>query len=116
MFGVFKKHRILKITLLICGFFLAWYLVSPMVDMINGQSVAIENAIGTYAYGVDHWVDLITTSYGKMVSNDQTINFNYTYDKGLFICESNEHTWEMRYLSSNSIFNCYDQTYLFKRN
>lgn len=115
MFGVYKKHRILKISLISLSLILLWFLVSPAVGLIQGQKVTIENAIGTYVYGVDHWVDLITTEYGKMVSNEKTIMFEYTYEKGLFTCTSLEETWNMRYLSNDSIFNCYDNTYLFKK-
>lgn len=119
MFGVFKKHRILKLIGLTFGLFLLWYLVSPAIDMIRGQDVQITELVGTYAYGTDHVVEFYTETIGKMVSEGVPTEFMYTFDKGIISCHSvgdDPQEWEMRTLSNGAIFNCYDSTYLFKRN
>ena len=116
MFSLFKRHRILKLGGIAIGLFLLWYLLSPMVDLIKGMDVAPEALIGNYAYGVDHYVELITEKLGKMTSEETVIEFSYTYDKGLISCSSNdeETTWTMRCVSDNAIFNGYDSSYLFR--
>ena len=117
MFGVFKKHRILKLAGLFLGLFLLWYLVSPVIDIVKGQSVPLTEIVGSYAYGVDHWIDFYTTECGKMVSSGESIMFSYEYDKGTIHCTEYEtdRSWDIKVLSTDSIYNCYDKTYLFKR-
>lgn len=119
MFGVFKKHRILKLIGLAFGLFLLWFIVSPVIDMTKGQDYQLTEVIGSYAYGVDHWIDFISEDYGKMVSFGEAKVFSFTYDKGTFYCidlEDTETSWKMKVLSTNSIYNCYDGCYLFRRN
>ena len=118
MFALFKKHRILKLVGIAFGLFLLWFLLSPMVDMIKGQDLTNEQIIGSYIYGSSHYVELYTVRIGKMVSEEVTIEFTYTYDKGVLECQGydEETTWKMRAISDNAIFNGYDSTYLFKRN
>ena len=79
MFSLFKRHRILKLGGIAIGLFLLWYLLSPMVDLIKGMDIAPEDLIGNYAYGVDHYVELITEKLGKMTSEETVIEFNGTH-------------------------------------
>ena len=117
MFAIFKKHRILKLVGIAFGLFLLWYLLSPMADMIRGQDLTNEEIIGSYIYGSSHYVEIYTVKIGKMVSEEVTIEFTYTYDKGIVNCLSDdkETSWTMRAISDNALFNNYDSTYLFKR-
>ena len=116
MFALFKRHRILKLGGIAIGLFLLWYLISPMMDLVKGMDVKPEDVVGNYAYGVDHYVELITDRVGKMTSKEVVIEFNYTYDKGLLSCSSidEETSWNMRCVSDNALYNGYDSTYLFK--
>ena len=116
MFALFKRHRILKLGGIAIGLFLLWYLISPMMDLVKGMDVKPEDVVGNYAYGVDHYVELITDRVGKMTSKEVVIEFNYTYDKGLLSCSSidEETTWNMRCVSDNALYNGYDSIYLFK--
>ena len=116
MFKLFQKHRLLKLGGLTIGLFLLWYLISPFVDLVKGMDVELIDLIGNYAYGSDHYVELITDQVGKMTSKEAVIEFTYTYDKGLVACISldEETTWSMRAVSNNALFNEYDSTYLFK--
>ena len=118
MFQLFKKHRILKLGGLTVGLFLLWYLISPFADLIKGMDVEVIDLIGSYAYGSEHYVELLTDQLGKMTSKESVIEFNYTYDKGLLTCISldEETNWTMRAVSDNALFNNYDSTYLFKVN
>ena len=87
-----------------------------MMDLIKGMDMSSEEIVGNYAYGLEHYVELITDRVGKMTSEDVVIEFNYTYDKGLLTCCSldEETSWTMRCVSDNALFNGYDSTYLFK--
>lgn len=116
MFALFKRHRILKLGGIAIGLFLLWYLISPMMDLVKGMDMSSEEIVGNYAYGLEHYVELITDRVGKMTSEDVVIEFNYTYDKGLLDCVSldEETSWTMRCVSDNALFNGYDSTYLFK--
>ena len=116
MFSLFKRHRILKLSGIAIGLFLLWYFLSPMIDLIKGMDVKSEALVGNYAYGVDHYVELITDRIGKMTSKDIVIEFNYTYDKGLLNCTSldEETIWTMRCVSDNALYNGYDSSYLFR--
>lgn len=118
MFAVFKKHRILKVVGIAFGLFLLWYIASPMIDLIQGQSVEHIDLLGSYVYGTEHYVDIITEKLGKMVSENTTIEFAYTYDKGLLTCYEvidETNSWDMRVIGQDAIFNCYDSTYLFRK-
>lgn len=117
MFALFKKHRILKLVGIAIGLFLLWFLVSPIIDIVKGQDLTLDQLQGSYIYGDTHYVEFFTERFGKMVSEEVTIEFTYTYDKGIVNCLSDdkETSWTMRAISDNALFNNYDYTYLFKR-
>ena len=116
MFSLFKKGRVLKLGGLTIGLFLLWYLLSPFVDLVKGMPVTSEVLIGNYAYGVDHYVEVITDKKGKMTSEETIIEFSYVFDKGLLTCSSidEEDEWTMRCISNNALYNGFDSTYLLK--
>ena len=118
MFALFKKHRILKLVGFTAGLFLIFFLLSPIIDMVKGQDIDASELLGSYSYGTEHYVDILTNNVGRMVSKGTTVEFTYTYDKGRIDCLSADKTisWRMRTVSDNAIFNSYDTTYLFKRN
>ena len=115
MFDVFKRHRKLKLAGITLGLLLAWFLAKPAIDMADGQNVDQSNLIGSYANTADHQVMIYDQEVGRLVSENTSEDFFYTYKQGVLECRSLYFDFKIRVLGDGSLFNGYDNTYLYRR-
>lgn len=114
MYSVYRKHRILKVILLTLGLVAGSFIVTPAINLAKGRKIEASSLIGNYAFGIDHQVVIYNPSVGKMVSEDVTVQFFYTFENGVISCDSENLSWEMRSLGDGNIFNCFDNYFLLR--
>ena len=115
MFDVFKRHRKLKLAGIAFGLLLAWYAAKPAIDMANGQNVDPESLIGSYANTSEHQVMIYDGEVGRLISENTFEDFFYNYIQGVLECRSLYFDFKIRVLGDGSLFNGYDNTYLYRR-
>ena len=115
MFDVFRRHRKLKLAGFTLGLLLAWFLAKPAIDMANGQNVDQSSLVGSYANTAEHQVMIYDQEVGRLISENTTEDFFYTYKQGVLECRSLYFDFKIRVLGDGSLFNGYDNTYLYRR-
>ena len=115
MFDVFRRHRKLKLAGITLGLLLAWFLAKPAIDMANGQNVEQSSLVGSYANTAEHQVMIYDQEVGRLISENTTEDFFYTSKQGVLECRSLYFDFKIRVLGDGSLFNGYDNTYLYRR-
>ena len=115
MNDVFRRHRKLKLVGMTLGLLLAWYAAKPAIDMANGQSKEPKDLIGSYANTSEHQVMIYDEEVGRLVSENTSEDFFYTYKQGVLECRSLYFDFKIRVLGDGSLWNGYDNTYLYRR-
>ncbi len=115
MFDVFKRHRRTKLAGITLGLLLVWYAAKPVIDMANGQNVDQSSLIGSYANTSEHQVVIYDGEVGHLVSENTYEDFYYTYKEGVMECRTLYFDFRIRVLGDGSLYNGYDETYLYRR-
>ncbi len=115
MFSVFRRHRKLKLLGLALGLLLVWFAAKPAADLINGQNADPASLVGNYANTSEHQIVIYDGKLGRMVSEDVSADFLYSFEDGILDCNAVDFSFQIRVLGNGNLWNCYDGTYLYRR-
>lgn len=118
MFEMFKKHRLLKLSLTLLIFVLAYFLISPFIEVFKGVSIPLSSLKGEYKGANSETYLLIESDkLGKVVTEKISDGFYFTYESGTLMCLGIETdlNFEIKILKSKNLYLDLTNEYL-KRN